>query len=323
VNLTGEWTITNTIVETSYAPYRGLRLGFRLVVQHHGPAFNGTGEKYLENSRPIPVAARRPMRIQGRVAEGSVIEVTFQEEGHSRKSEGRFRLTMQDRQHLTGTFVSTAANARGTSQWIRASARQGASAPMREPPSPTGPVSPPPPEQSIPPVIAVVTPGQGQQVTTAQAQVRGTATGMPGIVRLDVQVNGERQVRRKAPGTATVDFAEPIALRPGPNDIVVTAFDQQHRASRHRVTVTRVQERPQPPAPADEPHEPVPSSRTAQQHRPMLQLEMSQTEVRTLLGDPVRVEASPLFVFWHYGPEAYVVFDQSTGRVHGWVGVSS
>jgi hypothetical protein len=90
------------------------------------------------------------------------------------------------------------------------------------------------------------------------------------------------------------------------------------------VTVARVKERPQGPAPADEPHEPVPASRpAAQQHRPRLQLEMSQSEVRTLVGEPVRVEASPLFLFWHYGLDAYVVFAQSTGRVHGWVGVSS
>jgi hypothetical protein len=38
---------------------------------------------------------------------------------------------------------------------------------------------------------------------------------------------------------------------------VVMAFDQQHRAARQRVTVTHVEERPQAPAPADEPREPV------------------------------------------------------------------
>jgi hypothetical protein len=50
---------------------------------------------------------------------------------------------------------------------------------------------------------------------------------------------------------------------------------------------------------------------------------MSQTEVRNLLGEPVSVEDTSKFVFWHYGPEKYVVFEQATGRVHGWVGVSS
>jgi hypothetical protein len=44
--------------------------------------------------------------------------------------------------------------------------------------------------------------------------------------------------------------------------------------------------------------------------------------VRARLGAPVRVEATPQFVFWYYADEAYVVFEQGTGRVHGWVGVS-
>ena len=67
VNLTGEWMVTNTVVETSHPPYRDLRLGFRLVVQHDGVAFTGTGEKYLENGRQIPVTARSPIRLQGRM----------------------------------------------------------------------------------------------------------------------------------------------------------------------------------------------------------------------------------------------------------------
>jgi hypothetical protein len=146
MNLTGAWTMTNTVVETSYPPYRELRLGFRLVVHHAGPTLIGTGEKYLENGRPIPVAARSPIRIQGRVTAGAVIEATFEEDGRSRRTQGHLRLTMQDQQSLTGTFASTAANARGTSQWIRASARQGAPAPTQAQPRQEGRVRPPPPD---------------------------------------------------------------------------------------------------------------------------------------------------------------------------------
>jgi hypothetical protein len=324
LNLTGEWRITNTILETSYQPYRHLRLGFRLAVHQDGPAFTGEGEKYLENGRTIPVAARRPIRIQGRIRQGSVIDATFQEEGRSRHIQGHFRLTQQDRQQLTGTFVSTAANARGSSQWIRASARPGVSASRREQNSREGRVSSPPPEQDAPPVIALVAPVQGQQVATAQIQVSGTATGAPSIARVDIQVNGERRVRRTPPGQTTVDFSEPLALRHGPNEIEVTAFDQQHRSARQRVTVTRIEEGAVSSAPADEPRHPAPADpRTALRSRPSLQLGMSQAEVRALLGEPLGVEDTPVFVFWNYGTEAYVVFDQVTGRVHGWLGVSS
>ena len=323
-NLTGEWTVTNTVLETSYPPYRNLRLGFRLVVRQEGPAFTGAGEKYLENGRQIPVAARSPIRIQGSVATGSVLEVTFQEDGRARPIQGQFRLTVRDRHYLAGTFVSTAANASGASQWLRASARQEAPGPTHAQPQQEARVRPLPPDQGAPPVLALVAPVQGQRVTTAQLQVRGTATGASGIVRVDVQVNGEPVVQRVVPGTASVDFSEPIALRHGPNDIVVTAVDRQNLTARQRVTVTRVGERPQAPAPADEPREPVPAGgSTTREHRPALQLGMSQAAVRDLLGEPVSVEDTPKFVFWHYGPEQYVVFEKTTGGVYGWVGVSS
>jgi hypothetical protein len=223
VNLTGEWMITHTVVETSYPPYRDLRLGFRVAVHQDGAAFTGTGEKSLENGRPIPAAARSPIRLQGRVVDGSVIEATFQEDGRSRRTQGQFRLTLRDRHHLTGTFASTAANARGASQWRRAAAQPGGPAPGREAPRQEGPEGPPPPDQGTSP---------------------------------------------------------PRALGPSGRD-------------------------------------------TAREHRPRLHLGLSPTEVRDLLGEPVRVEDAPTFVFWHYGADAYVVFERGTGRVYGWVGVSS
>lgn len=312
VDLTGEWRITNTIVETSYPPYRQLRLGFRLAVRHEGAAFTGAGEKDLENGRPIPAAARSPIRMQGRVRDGSVIEATFQEDGRSRRIEGHFRLTLQDRRQLAGTFVSTAANARGASQWVRAPARQGA--PRREPPGQEG-LPQPAPEPEASPVVTLVTPVQGEQVTAAQLQVSGTATSARGIAWVDIQVNGERQAQRTASGQTTVDFSEPLTLRYGPNAIVVTAVDPQHRSAGRRVTVTRLEPSAGGSAPA--------SRHTAQQSPPHLHLGMSQAEVRALLGEPVSVEETLDFVFWHYGAEAYVVFDERTGRVHGWLGVAS
>jgi hypothetical protein len=122
LDLTGEWTILNTVVETSYPAFQQLQLGFRVTIQHEGQVFHGVGEKQREHGQPIPRAARRPLRLQGTVAEGGVIAVTFQEEGWSRPSTGQFRLRLQDRSHLTGTFVSTAAQAKGASHWIRTSA---------------------------------------------------------------------------------------------------------------------------------------------------------------------------------------------------------
>jgi Bacterial Ig domain len=182
----------------------------------------------------------------------------------------------------------------------------------------------PAPEPGAPPAVTLVAPAQGQQVTAGQLQVRGTATGAQGLAWVDMQVNGERQAQRTGSGQTAVDFSEPIALRYGPNEIVVTAVDPQHRSAGRRVTVTRLEESAGAPEPADEPRPQAPADqRPAQQGPPRLHLGMSQAEVRALLGAPASVEETLDFVFWHYGAEAYVVFDERTGRVHGWLGVAS
>jgi Caspase domain/Bacterial Ig domain len=111
----------------------------------------------------------------------------------------------------------------------------------------------PAPDQGPPPVIALASPAQGQQVTSEQIQVSGKATSVQGIVRVDVQVNGELQAQSTPHGSTTVDFSEPVALRPGTNEIVVTAFDQGNHSARQRVAVTRVEDRPLPPAPVGVP----------------------------------------------------------------------
>jgi hypothetical protein len=159
LDLTGEWTILNTVVETSYPPFQQLQLGFRVTIQHEGQVFHGVGAKQRENGQPIPRAARRPLRLQGTVAEGGVISATFQEEGWSRPSTGQFRLRLQDRSRLTGTFVSTAAHAKGASHWIRTSAPV-AHASRRDQPGHDGRIGPPPGlRPSAEPPEAGTTPG--------------------------------------------------------------------------------------------------------------------------------------------------------------------
>jgi hypothetical protein len=118
--LTGKWTITNTVVETSYRPYQHLRLGFQLVIHQYGDQFTGEGAKESENGQTIRGSARRPIRVTGTIADGAVIDATFQEDGRSGPIEGKFTLTMRNRNYLRGTFVATAAGARGVSHWIRA-----------------------------------------------------------------------------------------------------------------------------------------------------------------------------------------------------------
>ena len=128
LNLTGEWSITNTVLKTSHTPSRNLRSDFRIFIQQDGHDFQGIGEKHTENSNKILLSAHGLLKIYGTIKDGSGISGAFREEDGSRAINGSFSLTIHDRNQLTGTFVSTSANLRGSSQWIRSSSRQGAHA---------------------------------------------------------------------------------------------------------------------------------------------------------------------------------------------------
>jgi hypothetical protein len=174
--LAGDWVVTNTVVETSYPPYRDLRLGFRVRLRQEGVRVTGHGEKYLENGRRIPASARRPIRLEGHVVAGGSVEVTFEEDGHARRTEGRFRLTPQGRQSLTGTFASTAANARGVSQWQRAVDSTPAPAPHAAEAAANNVDAPP-----IPARVPTQRRPPGLELGMSQAQVRDVLGAPAGV----------------------------------------------------------------------------------------------------------------------------------------------
>lgn len=119
LNLTGEWSLVNTIEETSYPQYANLRLGYRITINQTGTEFTADGEKVSENGRPMDVSERTPIHVTGSVDQ-DVATATFVEEGLRRKTTGRFVWTIAaDGNHLRGTFVSTAAKSSGSSVAVR------------------------------------------------------------------------------------------------------------------------------------------------------------------------------------------------------------
>jgi cytoskeletal protein RodZ len=114
-NLSGEWSLVNTIEATSYPLYANLRLGYHLTISQTGTEFTADGEKLSENGRSMDDSERTPIHVTGSVDQDSVT-ATFVEEGIRRKSSGRFVWTITaDGNHLRGTFVSTAAKSSGSS----------------------------------------------------------------------------------------------------------------------------------------------------------------------------------------------------------------
>ncbi|MBI3078549.1 MAG: caspase family protein [Deltaproteobacteria bacterium] len=107
--------------------------------------------------------------------------------------------------------------------------------------------------QNAPPLIALASPSEGQQVTADRIQLIGAAASEKGIARVEVRVNGQLLTRREARGlavrategekTANLEFSERVPLREGRNEIVVTAFDRENLSTIRTVTVTRLVDR--------------------------------------------------------------------------------
>ena len=114
-NLTGEWTIVNTVEKTRYRAFDNLKIGFRLVINQTGKEFTAKGEKVSENGRSLPSSDRTPIQVVGSI-DGDKVVATFVENGTLRKTDGRFVWQIQNAgAGLTGTFVSTAARSSGKS----------------------------------------------------------------------------------------------------------------------------------------------------------------------------------------------------------------
>lgn len=113
-DLTGKWTVVNTVQKTSYRSFQNLKIGFDLSISQNGKSFTGNGQKVSENGRSLPANSRTPIHVKGLI-NGDRVEATFFEDGTLRKTNGRFIWHIDKAGVLNGTFVSTAAGASGKS----------------------------------------------------------------------------------------------------------------------------------------------------------------------------------------------------------------
>ncbi len=125
--------------------------------------------------------------------------------------------------------------------------------PSAEPPSAADRPAPSSPATSAassvvkrpPPVIAIASPAETQQVTTERVQVLGATASDSGVARIEFRVNGQlvkQHDKRGATRVSNVDFAEPLVLREGKNEITVTVIDMENQATTRALTVTRTQD---------------------------------------------------------------------------------
>jgi hypothetical protein len=114
-DLSGTWIIENTVEHSSYGPYRGGQITFRIAFTQSGTDLTGVGEKWTEFGQQVSGRAHAPIRIQGKI-DGSRIHATFIEQGVSRETYGDFDWRISDDSgRWVGTFSSTAAASQGPS----------------------------------------------------------------------------------------------------------------------------------------------------------------------------------------------------------------
>ena len=114
-DLSGNWSVVNTVEQTSYAAYKNMKVGFNVSINQTGRDFTGTGEKISENGRSLPATSRTPIVVKGTI-DGDKVEATFSENGALRTTNGRFVWWIDKTSGgLTGTFISNAARSSGKS----------------------------------------------------------------------------------------------------------------------------------------------------------------------------------------------------------------
>jgi hypothetical protein len=113
-DLTGKWSVVNTVEQTSYQSFKNMKIGFALSIDQTGTKLTGKGQKVSENGQIIPANGRTPIQLEGSI-KGDTVEATFFEEGSARKTNGRFVWRIDKTGHLTGIFATTAARSSGKS----------------------------------------------------------------------------------------------------------------------------------------------------------------------------------------------------------------
>jgi len=113
-DLSGTWTITNKIDQTSYSAFMNLELTYTVTITQSGPDFTGSGTKTMESGQPVIGKAHTPIQIKGKLSKDSIL-ASFIEQGTTRETTGEFRWKLAKDGSWVGTFFSDAANSKGTS----------------------------------------------------------------------------------------------------------------------------------------------------------------------------------------------------------------
>jgi hypothetical protein len=102
------------VESTSYEPFAGMNLGYRLNLVQDGNRVHGRGQKISEDGVLLLPSQRTPIEVEGRI-EGDQLVLHFTEIGARRVSRGTMRWRLGPGMTLRGRFSSDAADSSGPS----------------------------------------------------------------------------------------------------------------------------------------------------------------------------------------------------------------
>jgi hypothetical protein len=113
-DINGRWELRNDVESTSYEPFAGMNLGYRLNLVQDGQRVHGRGQKISENGVMLLPSQRTPIEVEGRIL-GDQLVLHFTEIGSQRTSRGTMRWRFGPGSTLRGRFSSDAADSSGPS----------------------------------------------------------------------------------------------------------------------------------------------------------------------------------------------------------------
>ncbi|MBK6354270.1 MAG: hypothetical protein IPO72_01895 [Saprospiraceae bacterium] len=112
VDVNGIWILKINVQSSSYLPFKGMDIGYKIFLSQSDNIITGNGEKYMENGNEIPFTQHVQIEFVGKV-EGKKLFIQFKEYGKKRTSLGSIELNFISKNLFEGNFTSTAANSKG------------------------------------------------------------------------------------------------------------------------------------------------------------------------------------------------------------------
>jgi hypothetical protein len=113
-DVSGRWDLRQDVKSTSYEPFAGMSVGYRLNLLQDGDRVHGRGFKTSENGVLLLPSQRTPIEVEGRI-EGDQLVLNFTEIGRARTSRGTIRYRLGTSGAMQGQFSSDAASSSGSS----------------------------------------------------------------------------------------------------------------------------------------------------------------------------------------------------------------